>query len=96
MKILFVCDYFPPFTPGGAEWSSYFLAKALSSKQGIKLIILTPNYQKHSCKNDLDAGLEIIRYPFWPKLIPGATILSNIYNHQPFYYLYSAFWVIKT
>lgn len=44
MRILFVCDYFPPFTKGGGEISSYWQAKKLS-RQGIRISILAPRFR---------------------------------------------------
>jgi len=44
MRVLFVCDFFPPFTRGGGEISAYWQAKKIS-KKGIKVIILAPRFQ---------------------------------------------------
>lgn len=94
MKILFVCDYFPPFAPGGAEWSSYYLAKALI-KKGHEPIILTPNYGSLPFE-EKGEGFKIIRYPFPVKLKPGQKTLRYFFNTHILYYLYSCFWIIRS
>ena len=66
MRILFLCDYFPPFAPGGAEWSSYYSAKALARK-GEEIIVLTPNYGQLP-KIERKQGFKVIRFPFPFKL----------------------------
>jgi len=45
MKILFLCDYFPPFSKGGAEISSFLQAKELSKKD-VKVVVLSPRYRE--------------------------------------------------
>ena len=92
MKILFICDYFSPFTPGGAEWSSYYAAQAIA-KQGQEVVILTPNYGQRSTR-EKNGRLKIIRFPFPFKLKGSQATLPYFLNTQPLYYLYFAFWII--
>lgn len=92
MKVLFICDYFPPFAPGGAEWSSYYSAQALTAK-GEEVFVLTPNYRK-SPRIENKKGIKIIRFPFPFKLKSHNDTLSYFLNSQPLYYLYFAFWII--
>ena len=84
MRLLFICDYFPPFAPGGAEWSIYCLAKALS-KKGHKVIILTPDYSKAPLE-EKEEGFKIIRYPFLFKLKSDQRLLPYFCLNQPFFY----------
>lgn len=93
MKILFFSDYFPPFNPGGAEWSTYHSAERLG-QFGHDVFVLTPNY---GCNFDKKKNrfFQLISYPFWKKLKPETNLLPLYYNHNFFYYLYSAFWIIK-
>jgi len=44
MKILFICDYFPPFIKGGGEISTYWQAKKLIEEK-IKVLVLAPKYK---------------------------------------------------
>lgn len=66
MKVLMLCEYFPPFDSGGSEWSTFYLANGLKEK-GIKSIILTPNYGNAQKYDQVD-GIETIRFPFYKKL----------------------------
>lgn len=92
MKILFVNEYFYPFTPGGAEWSIYYLAKALVEK-GHEVGILTPNYGAKSFETI--EGIKVYRFPFPAKLSPGQHSVRYFYHANPLFYLYNAFWIIK-
>jgi len=79
MKILFICDYYPPYAPGGAEWSSYYLVKALQ-KGGHRVKVLTPNYEK-------------LPWPF--KLKKGQKTLPFWVNNNPVYYFFTFFWIVR-
>lgn len=92
MKILFVNTYFYPFTPGGAEWSIYYLARTLIEK-GHKVGILTPNYRTKSFENI--KGIKVYRFPFPAKLPKGQDSVRYFYHANPLFYLYNAFWIIK-
>lgn len=79
MKIAFIIEHYPPFAPGGSEWSTYYLAKNLIQK-GIKVIIITPNLGAD--RMEIKNGLTVKRYPFYqksksPKQIPGHFSYTN-------------------
>ncbi|PIS09360.1 hypothetical protein COT75_01640 [Candidatus Beckwithbacteria bacterium CG10_big_fil_rev_8_21_14_0_10_34_10] len=92
MRILFISDYFPPFAPGGAEWSSYYSAQGLA-KKGEEVVVLTPNYGKNP-KTEESKGFKIIRFPFPFKLKNKSQTLPYFLNSQPLYYLYFGFWIV--
>lgn len=92
MKILFVNEYFYPFTPGGTEWSSFYLAKDLVQK-GNKVIVLTPNYG--AVKQESKDGFKIVRFSFPKKLKKGQLILTPFWLANIFFYFYSAFWILR-
>jgi len=94
MRILFISDYFPPFTPGGAEWSSFYSAQALA-KRGQVVTVLTPNYGRLPFRQKVK-GFWVIRPPFPYKLGKGQKTLPFWVNNNLFYYLYFAFWIIKS
>ena len=41
--ILFATEYYPPFAPGGAEWTNAAWASALA-RHGRRVVVVTPNY----------------------------------------------------
>lgn len=92
MKILFISEYFYPFAPGGAEWSIWYLAKALV-KKGHKIGILTPNYGAK--RYEIKEKVKIYRFPFPAKLSSGQHSVRYFYHLNPFFYLYQALWVIR-
>lgn len=67
MKIGLVNEYFPPFAPGGAEWSHLVLAKALAQRH--ELFVITPNYG--AADHEQVDGMQIMRFPSPVKLPPG-------------------------
>lgn len=89
MRICLVNEYFPPFAPGGAEWSLEALARALADR-GHRVIVVTPNYGAAS-EEERD-GVRIVRFPFPVRLPPGRTPVSAKWLANPFFYLYAA-WV---
>ena len=92
MKILLISDYFYPFTPGGAEWSVYELAKALKVKK-IDPVIATINYGALALDNY--RGLRIRRIPFLKKLTRKRSIVNPIWQNNPVFFLISAYFLIK-
>src|SRR5665213_1272465 len=90
MKILLANDYFPPFTPGGAEWSSFFMAKVLI-KQGHGVDVFTPNYGAE--REQYMEGVHIHRFPFWTRLAPGNSLLPLWEHVNPIFHVNSAFWL---
>lgn len=65
MHILFISEYFYPFTHGGSEQSIYFLAKGLIEKN-LKVSVLTLNYGTQ--KNERWKKINIYRCPFFIKM----------------------------
>jgi glycosyltransferase involved in cell wall biosynthesis len=91
MKVAFICDYFLPHSPGGAEQSTFLLAKALVQK-GIDVSIITPNYGANN--HEIIKKVKIYRFPFI-KLTKGKNKVSPILHTNFFWILYSAFQIYK-
>jgi glycosyltransferase involved in cell wall biosynthesis len=62
--VLFASEYYPPFAPGGAEWTNAEWAKALA-RRGQPVVVVTPNYG--AARRESSAGVDIVRVPF-PRL----------------------------
>ncbi len=92
MNICFVNEYFPPFAPGGAEWSLAALARALA-RRGHRVTIVTPNYGA-AAREERD-GVRIIRFAFPLRLAPGRQPASPKWLANPFFYLYVALAVAR-
>lgn len=90
MKVLFVSEYFPPYAPGGAEWSAYYLAKGLQEKDLADVLILTPNLGKASNKEDLN----IKYFPFYKKTKITSEALTPFYFTNPVWILWCALQVL--
>lgn len=88
MRICLVNEYFPPFAPGGAEWSTAALAEALG-RRGHHVVVVTPNYGAPPLEER--DGVRIVRFPFPLKLPPGRTLVSAKWLANPLFYLYAAF-----
>lgn len=93
MKIGFISEYYPPYAPGGAEWSIYYLAKELTKKKDIKVYVLTPNYgtQDMEDKNNLI----VYRFPFYKKLSINKIKLSEFDHLNPWWILWQCWHIIK-
>ncbi|PYN39814.1 MAG: hypothetical protein DME00_35965 [Candidatus Rokuibacteriota bacterium] len=65
VNVCFVSEYFPPFAPGGAEWSLATLADALVAR-GHRVTIVTPNWG--AAPREERDGVRIVRFPFPKKL----------------------------
>ncbi len=87
MKICLVNDYFPPFAPGGAEWSVEALARELA-RAGHEVTVATPNYGAAS--RESRDGFTVARFPFPVKLAPGRRTVSAKWLANPVFYLYAA------
>ncbi len=92
MNICFVNEYFPPFAPGGAEWSLDALARALA-RRGHGVTIVTPNYGA-AAREERD-GIQIVRFAFPVRLPPGRTLASAKWLANPFFYAYAALAVAR-
>jgi glycosyltransferase involved in cell wall biosynthesis len=86
MNIGLVNEYFPPFAPGGAEWSVLALAQGLA--QSHRVAIITPNYGASGVE-ELD-GIRIYRFAYPARLEPGQTTVRFRWLANPLFYLYSA------
>lgn len=91
MRICLVNEYFPPFAPGGAEWSMDALARGLAGR-GHEVVVVTPNYGA-AAREEQD-GVRIVRFPFPRRLPPGRTPLSAKWLANPLFYLYAA-WAVR-
>jgi glycosyltransferase involved in cell wall biosynthesis len=68
MKILFATEYWPPFAPGGAEWTNEAWARALA-RRGHRVVVVTPNYG--AAAREDSHGVTIVRVPIAGRLEPG-------------------------
>ncbi len=87
MNICFVNEYFPPFSPGGAEWSLDALTRA-AAERGHRVVVVTPNYGAPAVEER--DGVRILRFPFPLKLPPGRTPASSKWLANPLFYLWAA------
>jgi glycosyltransferase involved in cell wall biosynthesis len=85
-------EYFPPFAPGGGEWSVQALARFLG-RQGLRPVVVTPNYGA-SASEEVD-GVTIRRFPFPVKRPPGRTIVPGRYLANPVFYAYAGWHVAR-
>ena len=86
MNIGLVNEYFPPFAPGGAEWSMLALAQRLA--QSHRVTVVTPNYGA-AASEELD-GIRIYRFDYQARLEPGQTTVRFRWLANPLFYLRSA------
>lgn len=91
MKIGFISEYYPPFAPGGAEWSSYYLAQDLSYDNDV--VVITPNYSKQNIKDE--GSTKIVRFPFYKKLKNPKDIFSPFVHNNPIWVLWSSYFIYK-
>jgi glycogen synthase len=87
VKIALINEYFPPFAPGGAEWSSYYLGQALA-KRGHQVTVITPNYG--TVAEEVMAGFRVVRFAY-PARLKDKRNLNLRWLASPFFYLWSAF-----
>ena len=92
MIICLVNEYFPPFTPGGAEWSLQALARSLA-RRGHRVVVVTPNWG--AAPREERDGITIVRFPFPVKLPPGRNPASAKWLANPFTYLYAGLAVAR-
>ena len=90
-SIVFAAEYYPPFTPGGAEWSNAGWAQALA-RRGYRVLVVTPNYGAPS-REERD-GVTVIRVAFPVKLRPGQGEVPWLVHRNPLFYLYFG-WQIR-
>ncbi len=92
MKIGLVTDYYTPFTPGGSEWSVYYLSQSLLANN-VENIILTPNYGSLAYEN-ID-GVMVKRFPMYKKAKDTRSVINPIWQNNLFFFLWSSWWLIK-
>ena len=85
--ILFATEYYPPFAPGGAEWSNAAWAAALA-RRGHRVVVVTLNYGA-SPREERD-GVTVIRVPFPVRLPPGQREARWFVHRNPAFHLYFA------
>ena len=66
--ILFATEYYPPFAPGGAEWTNAAWASALA-RHGRRVVVVTPNYG--AVPREEHDGVTIHRVPSPVRMSPG-------------------------
>lgn len=92
MKVAFVIEYFPPFAPGGGEWSTFYLAKNLV-KSKTNVVVITPNL---GAKNEeIISGVKIRRFPFYLKLENKCNLPGNFSYTNPLWLVWSTFFYFK-
>ncbi len=87
MTICLANEYYPPFAPGGAEWSTEALARALTAR-GHRVVVVTPNYGAAAVEER--DGVRVVRFPFPVRLPPGRSLVSAKWLANPAFYLYAA------
>ena len=92
MTICLVTEYFPPHAPGGAEWSTEALARALAER-GHRVLVVTPNYGAAG-REERD-GFTVFRFPFPVKRRPGRGTVPARYLANPVFYLYAGLVVAR-
>ena len=90
MRICLVNEYFPPWAPGGAEWSAEALACGLAQR-GHQVLVVTPNYGGPA-REERD-GFRIVRFPFPLKRPPGRATVPSKWLANPVFYRHAAFWI---
>lgn len=85
MRILFASEYYPPFAPGGAEWTNAAWAGALA-RRGHSVVVVTPNYG--AAPRESADGVTVVRVPFLWKLHPGQTETRWLVHRNPLVALY--------
>jgi glycosyltransferase involved in cell wall biosynthesis len=86
MKIGLVNEYFPPFAPGGAEWSMLALARRLAHSHHVTVI--TPNYGAAGFE-EMD-GIRVYRFNYGARIEAGQTTVRFRWLANPLFYLHSA------
>ncbi len=92
MNVCFVNEYFPPFAPGGAEWSLDALAREMA-RRGHRVTVVTPNYG--AAPRETRDGVTIVRFAFPVRLAPGRTLASPKWLANPLFYLWAGLAVAR-
>jgi len=91
MNIGLVTEYFPPFTPGGAEWSTLFLAQRLAETHSV--VVITPNYGTDPYAKQGSLLTDRFAMPF--RMPAGQDLLPYGRLANPFFYAYSAMQIVR-
>jgi glycosyltransferase involved in cell wall biosynthesis len=86
VRICLASEYFPPWAPGGAEWSTLALSRALAAR-GEEVVVVTPNYGAPA--EEARDGFTILRFPFPLKRPPGRAVVPARYLANPLFYLWA-------
>jgi glycosyltransferase involved in cell wall biosynthesis len=84
--VLFATEYYPPFTPGGAEWTHVEWAGALS-RCGLRVVVVTPNYGAPPREDH--EGVTVHRVWF-PLGLAGSGRAGWLAHRNPFFHLWLA------
>lgn len=87
MRICFATEYFPPFAPGGAEWSTAAWGQALA-RRGHRVVVVTPNYGAAPAEER--QGVTVRRVPFPVRLRPGQREARWLVHRNRLFYRYFA------
>jgi glycosyltransferase involved in cell wall biosynthesis len=90
--ICLATEYFPPHAPGGAEWSTDALARALV-RRGRRVLVVTPNYG--AAPREERDGFTVLRFPFPVKRPPGRATIPGRFHANPIFYLYAGLAVAR-
>lgn len=91
MKIALINEFFAPFTPGGAEWSTLYLAQQLAQTE--QVVVITPNYGAAATEQRNGFVVERFAFPFKLSAQQTAALYGQLAN--PLFYLYSAGQIIR-
>ena len=99
MRIAFLDEYFIPHSPGGAEWSVYYLARAMASK-GHAVRILTPDLAAAGEEDEVrkideelasSGDARVLRFPSLRKMgSPRKAFASFIFGNPLFHRRFAA------
>jgi len=92
VNVCLVNEYFPPFAPGGAEWSLEALARALV-RRGHRVTVVTPNWG--AAPREESDGVRIVRFAFPKKLEPGRRPAPAKWLANPLFYAWAALAVLR-
>ncbi len=92
MNIGLVNEYFPPFAPGGAEWSTLQLAKGLAGR-GHRVAVITPNYGQLPDREEFN-DCSVFRFPF-PAKMEGTEPVPTRHLGNPWFYIHSGRHIVR-
>jgi glycosyltransferase involved in cell wall biosynthesis len=86
LRIVFASEFFPPYAPGGAEWTNLYWARDLAGR-GHEVIVFTINYGA-APEEAFSEGVRVVRFPFPARLQPGQGEPGNFWLRNPFFHFY--------